>query len=120
MHLDPRQDVVPARFVAEGIDRNVAVELAIDPFEQVEIERGGDAFRVVIGGDQPLDRLDPVHADQQPRADAERLAEIAAADRSRVRGTKLPIVEPGKKPSLGRSAISAGKVNGRAKSASPG
>ena len=34
-------------------------------------------FGVVIGGDQPLDRLDPVHADQQQRAGAEQFAELA-------------------------------------------
>ena len=38
MHLDPRQYVVPARLVAEGVDRNVAVELAVDAVEQVEVE----------------------------------------------------------------------------------
>ena len=38
MHLDPRQYVVPARLVAERVDRNVAVELAVDPVEQVEVE----------------------------------------------------------------------------------
>ena len=31
MDLDPRQYVVPARLVAERVDRNVAVELAVDP-----------------------------------------------------------------------------------------
>ena len=56
MHLDPRQDVVPAGLVAEGVDRDVAAELAVDAVEQIEVELGGHAFRIVIGGDQPLDR----------------------------------------------------------------
>ena len=77
VHLDARQDVIPARLVAEGVDRHVAVELAVDPLEQVEVERGGDALRIVISGDQPLDRLHPVHPDQQLRADAEQVAEMA-------------------------------------------
>ena len=38
VHFDPRQDVVPARLVAEGVDRDVAVELAVDAVEQVEVE----------------------------------------------------------------------------------
>ena len=38
MHFDPRQDVVPARFVAECVDRDVAAELAVDAVEQVEVE----------------------------------------------------------------------------------
>ena len=102
VHFDARQDVVPARFMAEGVDRDVAVELAVDALEQVEVELGGDALGIVIGGDQPLDRLDPVHADQELGAGAEQ----ARKWRSRsvaLHGTKLPIVEPGKKPSLGRS-----------------
>ena len=77
VHFDPRQDVVPARLVAEGVERDVAVELAVDALEQVEVELGGHALRVVIGGDQALDRLHPVHADQQLRAGAEQAAELA-------------------------------------------
>ena len=38
MDLDPRQDVVPARVVAEGVDGNVPVELAVDAGQQVERE----------------------------------------------------------------------------------
>ena len=38
MDLDARQYVVPPRFVAEGIDRNVAVELAVDARQEVERE----------------------------------------------------------------------------------
>ena len=56
---------------------DVAVELAVDAVEEVEGELGRHAFRVVVGGDQPLDPLDPVHADQQPRARAEQRAELA-------------------------------------------
>ena len=45
--------------------------------EQVEVEVGGDALRIVIGGDQALDRLHPVHADQQLRPVAEQVAPAA-------------------------------------------
>ena len=51
MHFDPAQHVVPARFVGEGVDRNVGAELAVDPVEQVEVELGGHALGIVIGGD---------------------------------------------------------------------
>ena len=57
--------------------RNVAVELAVDAVEQVEVELRRHAFGVVIGGDQPFDRLDPIHADQELRAGPEQVAELA-------------------------------------------
>ena len=59
VHFDPAEHVVPARLVAESVERNIAVQLAVDAAEQVQVELGGDAFRVVIGGDQPLDRASP-------------------------------------------------------------
>ena len=72
MHLDPRAVVVPDRTVAEGVDRDGAVQLAVDPVEQVAVERRRHALRIVIGGDQHLAGLGPVHADQQHRAFAQR------------------------------------------------
>ena len=77
VHLDPPEHVVPPRLVGEGVDRDVGAKLAVDAVEQVEVELGGHALGVVIGGDQPVDRLDPVHADQQLRAGAEDVAEMA-------------------------------------------
>ena len=117
MHLDPRQDVVPARLVTKSIDGDVAIELAIDPFEQVQIERGGDAFRVVVGGDQPVDRLDPVHADQKPRTDTEELAEIAQQIGRRARheiadGRARKESELGQIRDLGRQVERPGEVGG--------
>ena len=52
-------------------------ELAVDAVSRLRLNCGGHAFRVVIGGDQALDPLDPVHADQQLRAGAEQVAELA-------------------------------------------
>ena len=43
MHLDPRAIVVPDRAVAERVDGDRAVQLAVDPREQVEVERRGHA-----------------------------------------------------------------------------
>ena len=113
MHLDPRQHVVPARLVAEGVERDVAVELAVDPLEQVEVELGGDAFRVVIGRDQPLDRLDPVHADQQPRAGAEQCRGNGAAGRSRSAARNCRSSSRGRSRAWASPSISAGRSNGR-------
>jgi hypothetical protein len=48
VHFDPAHPVVPDRAVPEGIDRHVGVEIGIDAIEQIEVERGGDAGRVVI------------------------------------------------------------------------
>ena len=111
VHLDPAQHRRSrSRLVAEGVDRDVAVELAVDPVEEVEVERGGDPGGVVIGGEQHVDVLDPVHADQQPRARRRASPSSRAAGRPRCAATKLPIVEPGKKPSLGSAAIAAGKL----------
>src|SRR5947209_3539730 len=79
MHFDARQYVVPPCLVTEGVDRHVAVELAVDPLEQVEVELGGDSLGLVIGGDQPLDRPHAVRADQQLGAGPEQRAGRAQA-----------------------------------------
>src|SRR5437764_13670873 len=60
----------------ESIDGNVAVEFAVDARQYVERELGGDPFGIVIGGDQPVDGLYAVHADQQLRARSEERAEL--------------------------------------------
>src|SRR3546814_8896091 len=49
MHLDGGLLFVPARFVMELFDFKVGVKLAIDACEQIEIERGGHAFAIVVG-----------------------------------------------------------------------
>ena len=46
---------IPARLVGKAVRPQVRVQLAIDPFEQVEVERGSNAVPVIIGGDQSLD-----------------------------------------------------------------
>src|SRR3546814_17218057 len=54
------------------LDRYITAELAIDPFEQIEVERRGHAGRIVIGGFEHADVLDPVDADQNKRPVAAR------------------------------------------------
>jgi hypothetical protein len=77
VHFDARQNLAPAGFVPERVEGDVAVELAVDPLKQVEVELGRNPFRLVIGREQALRRLHPVHADQQLRAGAEQAAELA-------------------------------------------
>ena len=52
MHLNSPLAVVPARFVAEIGHVEITTQLAIDPLEQVEVERGGHSDGVVIRGEQ--------------------------------------------------------------------
>ncbi len=76
MNLDPRQYLVPARVMAEGADRNIAIELAVDPDEEVERELRSHALGIVVGGDQAIDRLHAVHSDQKLRARPKQRAEL--------------------------------------------
>ena len=73
--------------------------------EQIEIELGGDAGRVVIGGVEHLDRLDQIDADDQRRAGARECARHCAGKPAASCGSKLPMVEPGKKPTRDRRAL---------------
>jgi hypothetical protein len=65
------------RDVAQPVERERPAELAVDPPREVEVEFGGDALRVVVGGLEHGDVLDEVHADQQLRIPAERQAHRA-------------------------------------------
>ena len=119
MHLDPREYVVPARLVAKGVDWDVAFELSVDPLQQVEVEGGCHAFRIVIGSDEALDRLHPVHADQQLRATAEQVAESAQQVRRAARH-EIADRRSWEEAELGRACDRSGSSNGRAKSAVTG
>src|SRR6185437_9347294 len=61
----------------EGIELEGAAQLAIDAHQQVEIEFGGDAGLVAIGGIENFRRLDQIGADNQRRALAQDAAGIA-------------------------------------------
>ena len=56
---------VPHREVVEPVEVEVRVELAVDHGQHVLVERGGHASAVVVGGDQPIDRLHKVGAEQE-------------------------------------------------------
>src|SRR5262249_52957326 len=48
MHLDPAVLAVIAGMVLERGEVEIGVKLAIDPRQQVQVEFGGDAFRIVV------------------------------------------------------------------------
>ena len=87
-------------------DRDVAAQLAVDPFDQIEVESRSHALAVVIGGEQSLDRLHPVHADQQLCIAAEQVAE-AAQQIGRGARNEISNGRPGEKAELGerRNAV---------------
>src|ERR1700733_1032533 len=68
MHLDPRFRVVPARNMTERGDGNRAIELAIDPMQQIQVEFRGHALRIVIRGNEDTLRFDSIDANEQLRA----------------------------------------------------
>src|SRR3546814_4595318 len=63
--------------VLETVEIEVAADVAIEPRQQVERERRGDAGRVVVGGLDDVRRLLQVDAHQRAAALAHRLAHRA-------------------------------------------
>jgi hypothetical protein len=76
-------------------------------------------MRVVIGRDQDVGRLDPVHADQQPRALAQPVAH-RAEQIDRVPGVHVADRRAGEEAELGEPGDLPGSGSGRRKSASTG
>ena len=104
MHLDARFGRVPDGAVAEGVDVEVAAELAVDPDEQVAVERRRDAERIVVREQQLALRLDEIGADEEasPGSSAARMPRRNASAPGR---SKLPMLEPRKSTSVrGRRA----------------
>ncbi len=64
MHLDAPERGVVERVVAEAAQVEIAAQLAVDAREQVQVERRGDAARVVVGRVQDVGVLLQVDADQ--------------------------------------------------------
>ena len=61
----------------EAGEVEIAAELAVDAREQIEIEGGGDAARIVIGGDQDPLGLLQIDAEQEGAARPEQPRGIA-------------------------------------------
>ena len=108
VHLDAAEHVVPARFMDERTWRDGAVEFPVHPLDEVEVERRRDALGVVIGRDQALDRLDPIHADQQARAGAEQRAEMPQQV-GRAAGNEIADRRAGEEAELGHRRDLGGK-----------
>src|SRR3970040_2093425 len=62
MHLDARLSGVPHGAVSEPLHREIRGELAVDPDEQIAVERRGHAQRIVVGQQQLAFGLDEVGA----------------------------------------------------------
>ena len=77
MHLNCGLALVPAGFVRERIEGKIAVKFAIDTDQKVEIEFRRHALLVVVGGDQGLDVLAQVDADNGLAAVSDMLAHPA-------------------------------------------
>src|SRR5947209_4477922 len=77
MHLDPALALVVERDVAEGAHMEVGLKLAVDARQKVQVEGGGDAERIVVGGFEDGGVFLQVRADEQPVARAEHTAHAA-------------------------------------------
>src|SRR5262245_52643960 len=75
VHLDTALARVVDRLVLEGADVEGAGQLAVDAVEQIEVERRGDAARVVVGHVKPARVLFEVHADDQVSVGRQAVAE---------------------------------------------
>ena len=84
--------------MAEGINRYVAIEFAIDAVQQVEIKTRSHAGGIVVGYFQNLPALDPIHAISR-QARSPMVSRMTRNRSTAAAGSMLPMVEPGKKPS---------------------
>src|SRR5450759_1887427 len=71
VHLDPALVFVVKSLVAKAPQLEIPAELAVDAREQIEVERGGHARRVVVGGVEHLLVFFQVDADEQGTARAD-------------------------------------------------
>jgi hypothetical protein len=93
MHLDAFAIAVVDRAMAEGIEVEVGIELAVDPGKQIEVESGGYSSRVVVGGKEDRRVFLKVETRPPPGPTVDAISRSTARAAS---GRKLPIVEPGK------------------------
>src|SRR5262245_52196422 len=76
IHLDAALGLVVDGVMREAAKVEIAIELAVDPGEQIEVERRGHAARIVIGGKQNRRRFLQVDTDQKDTPWAEQLRGI--------------------------------------------
>src|ERR1039458_8068962 len=77
MGLDARLAAVPHRDVAEAIELEVSIELAIQARQNVLVKRRRNSLRVVVGWQKNLRTLGEIGAQQQSVARAQRPADAA-------------------------------------------
>src|SRR5450759_4966601 len=77
MHFDAMTLAVVEGVMLETVELESGADLAIDAHQQIEIELGGDALGVVIGGVENVRRLDQIGADDQRRARPKNMRGIA-------------------------------------------
>ena len=80
--------------VAEAIEVEVSVQLAIQARQNVLVEGRGDSLRIVVGGQQDLRALGEIGAQQQSVARSQRPADAAQNAVSPRRGSKFPMLDP--------------------------
>ena len=107
-HLDPLGVDVEAGDVVEPRRFEVGVELAVEHAQHVAVELRGHARGVVVGGDEAVDVLHQVGAEQEGVAGCERGGQVGEERGARPPGARLPIVLPRnattRVPPVGRSA----------------
>ena len=74
MHLDAGLRLVPDSLVRVCGDVEVAAELAVDPQQQVAVERGGHPERVIVGEEQLAVGLDEIGTEEKRVSARERSA----------------------------------------------
>jgi hypothetical protein len=77
VHLDAAERLVVERAMAKRGEVEVAAELAVDARQEIEVERGGDAERIVVRRLEDVAALAQIGAEEQRVAGGERGAEVA-------------------------------------------
>src|ERR1022692_4839546 len=72
MGLDPRLLAVPSSDMAEAIELEVSIELAVQARQNVLVKRRRNSLRIVVGGQKNLRTLGEIGAQQQSVAGAQR------------------------------------------------
>ena len=65
MHFHPPRFLVPARFVRKAVPRKMATQLPVDPAQDVQVEGGRHAARVVVGSEEGLLVLAQIEPEQK-------------------------------------------------------
>ena len=76
MHLDASGLGIESRQVTELIQLEIRVQLPVDADQKIQIERGRDSQRIVIGLDELGNRLFEIRAQQQRVAGLENHPDI--------------------------------------------